>query len=265
LTGTTALDNALKKLVASNANANPAVQLSTCSQVGRDRLQQRYAYLALIYSTGKDNIVSWYDKSNECEWKGFSCDFAGILIELDLRQQGLVGTIPEEVGLWTNLNGFLVDSPLRSQLQNSLTGSLPSSIGKWTGIAVFSAFNNKIGGSLPSSIGAWTMLSFFSVANNQLVGSLPSSIGNWTGIFTFDVSTNQLGGTVPKDVSKWTSLETSRFTSALFYSNSLTGSMPTIGNNWCPAGSTTKGQLQADCKPPVKILCPCCTACAPFN
>jgi hypothetical protein len=258
-----ALDNALKKLVASNAD--PAVQLSTCNQLGRDRLQQRYAYLALLYSIGKDNIVSWYDKPNECEWKGVGCNFFGLFIELNLQQQGLTGTIPEEVGLWTNLNSFLVDGFLKSVLQNSLTGSLPSSIGKWTSLVTFSASNNLFGGSLPSSIGAWTTLSLFKVANNQLGGSLPSSIGNWANIFTFDVSTNRLTGAVPTDVSKWTSIGTSPFASALFYSNSLTGSMPTIGKGWCPVGSTQNGQLQADCAPPVKILCPCCTGCAPFK
>jgi hypothetical protein len=233
------------------SNGRVGVQLSTCNQAGRDRLRQRYAYLAMIQSTGKGNMTSWFNRSDECQWTGFFCN--GLTVSLDLSKRGLVGTIPDDVGLWTNADAFRVE-------ENALVGSLPSSIGKWTSLTYFSVFKNRIVGTLPSLIGAWKGISYFNAANNQLVGTLPSSIGNWTGIFTFDVSTNQLGGTVPTDVSKWTSLETSQLSSVLFYSNMFTGTMPSFGNKYCPKNKTG-GLLQADCGASKEIVCVCCNGC----
>jgi PT repeat len=249
LNGTSALDKALQYLNATNGNVG--VQLSTCNPADRDRLRRRYAYLALIQSTGKSNMTSWFNKSDECQWTGFSCN--GLTVGLDLSKKGLLGTIPDDVGLWTNADAFRVD-------ENALVGSLPSTIGQWTSLIYFSVFKNKMFGSLPSSIGAWKGISYFNVANNQFVGSLPSSIGNWTGIFTFDVSTNQFGGTVPTDLSKWTSLATSQFSSVLFYSNMFTGTMPAFGNKFCPKNKTG-GILQADCGTSKEIVCVCCNGC----
>jgi hypothetical protein len=223
--GTSALDRALQQLVASNADTQTL--LSTCLEADQKRLTQRFAYLAFMFSTnGKDMVPSWFDSPNECQWNGIGCS-GNTVNELLLLRRELTGTIPDDIGLWRLTN--------------------------------FNVANNKLVGGLPSSIGAWRNVLFFSVANNMLVGSLPSSIGNWTSIYTFDVSKNMLVGSVPTDLSKWTSLALYQFSTALFHSNLLNGTMPAFGKTFCPKNGTG-GQLWADCN---EIKCSCCNLCCP--
>jgi Leucine-rich repeat (LRR) protein len=207
---------ALKQLVASNNET-----LSTCLAADQKRLNQRFAYLAFMFSTnGKDKVPSWFGSSTECGWTGITCT-GTTLRRLYLPSQVLAGTIPDDVGLWTGLTYFDVST-------------------------------NQLVGSLPSSIGLWTSLTYFSVYVNQLVGSLPSSIGLWTSLTFTDVARNQLTGTVPKEVANWTSIQT-----AYFDNNMLNGVMPAIGNKFCPKNGTGF-DLSADCG---EIQCGCCNQC----
>jgi Leucine-rich repeat (LRR) protein len=183
LSGNTPLDLALKQLVTSNNSTE--VQLSTCLEADKRRLTQRFAYLSFMFSAGKVNVSSWYDKPNECQWVGVDCQNTSAVKGLVLRGKRLSGTIPDDVGLLTGLTVFNVGI-------TNLVGSLPSSIGLWTSLTKFDAFINK------------------------LVGSVPSSIGSWTNLTEFTVAFNTFTGTVPREVSKWTSL---RY--ALFYDNNF--------------------------------------------
>jgi hypothetical protein len=164
LTGTTPLDLALQQLVASNAMAG--VQLSTCLSGDMDRLRQRFAYLALMYSTGKGSSADWFANPNECQWLGVSCVGGSTVSQLGISRRSLLGTIPADVGLWTGLTHFNVGG-------------------------------NQLVGSLPSSIGLWTSLKFFQVAINQLVGTVPQAVSQWTSIQTAKFERNMFSGTMP--------------------------------------------------------------------
>jgi hypothetical protein len=273
LSGNTSWDGALQYLIASNNKTG--VQLSTCNPADQNRLRNRFAYLALIYSTGmQGQEATWFANPNECQWTGISCDANKIVWILSLSSKGLQGTIPDDVGLWTGLKYFYASS-------NRLGGSLPSSIGAWTRLIEFIVRGSQLGGSLPSSIGLWSRLTFFDVRENQLIGSVPSSIGAWAGVTIFDVNNNQLigslpssigawaritdfrvynnqlVGTVPNEVSKWTSIK-----SAYFHSNMFNGTMPVIGKDYCPKTAPPDPALQlwADCNTP-EIVCGCCNVC----
>jgi Leucine-rich repeat (LRR) protein len=226
LSGNTSLNLALKQLVASNNQT-----LSTCLAADQKRLKQRFAYLALMFSTdGKDKVPSWFGSSNECSWFGVLCDGSTV------------------TKLY--LNAYKV-----SYAQNRLVGTIPDDVGLWTGLDMFDMSSNKLVGSLPSSIGLWTDLTSFGVSSNGLVGSLPSSIGVWTRLTYFTVQKNKLDGTVPREVLNWKSIQY-----AYFHDNMFNGTMPLIGNNFCPKNAT-KVDLYADCKAPAKIVCDCCDVC----
>jgi PT repeat len=160
LSGNSSLNKALQQLVASNNHT-----LSTCLAAHQCRLNQRFAYLAFAFSTGKGS-TDWFGSSNECAWKGITCDINNTVTKLDLYKKGLVGTIPDDVGLWTSLNFFGAG-------RNSLTGSLPSSIGLWTGVT------------------------FFEVHLNQLVGTVPKEVANWRSIKAAYFESNMFNGTMP--------------------------------------------------------------------
>jgi hypothetical protein len=191
LSGTTPLDKALKYLIASNKKVG--VQLSTCLSDHQARLRNRFAYLALMYSTGRESLErTWFGADHECEWAGMVCN-GNTVREFDLSSRGLQGTIPADIGLWSRLNKL-------------------------------------------------------DLSYNQLSGSLPSTIGKW------------LTGTVPKEVSKWVTFGSTTIGTAYFESNLITGTMPTIGYNWCPNTYEDIFQyLLADCK--YEIFCRCCNLC----
>jgi hypothetical protein len=169
-------------------------------------LRQRFAYLAVIYSTGMEGQASvWFADPDECKWRGIQCSNGKVI---SFSRSGLgQGTIPDDVGLWTDLTRFNVGL-------------------------------NSFVGTLPSSIGAWSKLEYFNVANSGELGN------------------NQLTGTVPKEVSAWKPIK-----QAYFEGNKFNGTMPVVGDNFCPKNNTNLGDLWADCKPPAEIVCGCCNGC----
>jgi hypothetical protein len=157
------LDRALQYLIASNDRTG--VRLSTCNAVDKDRLRQRFAYLALIYSTGKQD-AQWTSSPDECEWVGISCK-GKTVNAISLDNKGLQGTIPDDVGLWTGLTVFYVPT-------NVLAGSLPSSIGMWTSLVTFDVSINALGGTVPKEVSKWTRLIIGAFHRNNFGGTMPA-------------------------------------------------------------------------------------------
>ena len=89
-----------------------------------DQLQQRYAMYCLHHATGP---YSWVDASGwkrkgvpECQWYGVTCDPVTNMVQrINLRNNGLQGTIPPEVALIPELSVFNVNA------NGNLTGTVP--------------------------------------------------------------------------------------------------------------------------------------------
>jgi hypothetical protein len=165
LSGTTPLDRALQHLVAFNSQ----VQLSTCVADHKDRLKQRFAYLAFVFSTGIGGTYQWFTNPNECQWLGISC-VGNRVTTVSYPMRSLSGTIPDDVGLWTSLTYFDVTS-------NQLRGSLPSSIGKLTGLTFFAVTDNQLTGTIPTDVSKWTSINEAYFEVNMFSGTMPT-IGN---------------------------------------------------------------------------------------
>jgi Leucine-rich repeat (LRR) protein len=169
LTGTTPLGGALQYLIVSNNKTG--VKLSTCNPADQNRLRQRFAYLALIYSNGKQGQeAAWFPSSNECDWKGITCNANKTVTKLNFYRRILQGIIPADVGLWTGLTNFIVGF-------NQLVGSLPSSIGAWTGLTEFDVSNNQLTGTVPNDVSNWTSIKYAYLEGNMFKGKMPV-IGN---------------------------------------------------------------------------------------
>jgi hypothetical protein len=137
LSGNDSLDMALKQLVASNNET-----LSTCLAADQSRLNQRFAYLAFMFSTNGKDTPSWFAKPNECSWTGIACTGTMVTV-LDLRYKGLTGTIPDDVGLWTGLTEFFV-------YNNQLVGTVPKDVANWKSINYAYFDNNMLNGVMPA-------------------------------------------------------------------------------------------------------------------
>jgi len=93
----------------------------------KDQLQQRYAMYCLHHATGSN---SWVDATGwkrkgvpECQWYGVTCDPVTNMVQrLNLRNNGLKGTIPPEVALIPDLSVFNVNA------NANLTGTVPDHV-----------------------------------------------------------------------------------------------------------------------------------------
>ena len=89
----------------------------------------RNALVALYDSTGGEtwlNNSGWLSLAEHCDWYGVNCSQSvdiGQVIELQLKSNGLTGTVAEQVAALTRLQGFYV--PLDN---NSLSGMLRDSL-----------------------------------------------------------------------------------------------------------------------------------------
>jgi hypothetical protein len=85
---------------------------TTTTPLAAHRFTQRYALAALYYSTDGarwTTSTSWLVADNECEWftsEGDMCGDGDRISTLSLKQNNLVGTIPRDLGLLTDLRSL---------------------------------------------------------------------------------------------------------------------------------------------------------------
>lgn len=117
-----------------------------------------------------------------------------------LEENNLTGSIPTEIGAWSNLGLLLWNG-------NALTGTIPSQIQFMTGLEEMSLYENALTGTIPSEMGLLTSttkgLARVYLYNNSLTGPIPSELG---ALYTqgdlqgLRLSHNQLTGTVPEEL-----------------------------------------------------------------
>jgi len=119
-----------------------------------EKLIQRWALAVLYYSTyGEEWKIrkKWLTNHDECEWYSADsytpvCDDNGMVYSLHLRNNGLKGTLPDELTLLSNSLEFLY---LNDGL---LEGTIPSTYGRFTNLKRFYLQVNKLSGPIPPEI-----------------------------------------------------------------------------------------------------------------
>ncbi|ORY52888.1 L domain-like protein [Rhizoclosmatium globosum] len=107
------------------------------------------------------------------------------LVVLELPQCNLVGSIPEEIGLLSNLQNL-------DLYANSLTGEIPSSIGNLVNLRLLVLCENEeLGGMLPSTMGCLTSLVTFRANTTNIMGPIPVEFGNLKRLETLSLSLNE--------------------------------------------------------------------------
>ncbi|MEM6319990.1 MAG: 3-coathanger stack domain-containing protein [Bacteroidota bacterium] len=190
-----------------------------------------YQALKAVYdATGGPNWTEntgWSEpNSNQCDpcsWSRIDCDTSGRVIGLNLSQNNLVGTIPNEIGDLPELENLsFADNGV------GLTGSLPSSIGNLSKLQWFYARNNNLTGNIPSSLGNLTNLLTFAVQSNNITGKLPPEIGNLTNLQVISLGDNNLIDPIPKEWGNLNNLQT-----LALQNNRLTGCFDPNLKNLC--------------------------------
>jgi hypothetical protein len=188
--------------------------------LSEDKQIQRYGLATFYYSTGgaavwgaqrrQASSNDWLDVNKaDCEWSFIVCNSDQEIVALDLIPPNapmLIGTLPPEIGLWTSLTQFIINTGdaqeaaaarqfgelEKAQLSSRQRGTLRQQRQNETGVT-----KGMLTGPVPSEIGLLTLLETFQITNQALSESLPGDIGNATSLVKLDLTNNQLAGTVP--------------------------------------------------------------------
>lgn len=170
------------------------------------------------------NCASWKqpwntnDTSSACGWgEGILCN-GGEVVQLELFQRDVSGTLPAQLADLDQLAVFNVSG-------NKLSGTLPVEYGAgWSStLIVFAVSSNSITGTIPTSYSSWKNISAVDMSNNRLSGTLPANFSQWgSTLIFFTVKLNQLSGSLPQSYgAQWTSCQI-----FLAASNNLSGTLP---------------------------------------
>ncbi|KAL5990460.1 hypothetical protein ACLOJK_011362 [Asimina triloba] len=190
------------------------------------------------------NASSSAQAQNPCNWTGIKCNDAGHVVELNLSNSNLQGTLhtlsfssfPNLVRLDVSRNSFHGTIPTQictlSKLtlldlsSNHFSGSLPSALVKLTALSYLYLSENKISGTIPHEMGYFRHLLHLYMDSNCLTGSIPPTLGNLSHLDEIDLYHNRLSGPVPPELGNLAHL-----TFLVLSNNNLSGSIPpTLGN-----------------------------------
>ena len=97
---------------------------------------------------------------------------------LNLNENEFDGSIPEELGLLTQLEQLRLDA-------NDFVGEIPTELGSLTELIVLGLGKNNLTGVVPEEFAALTSLQVFRVEDNKLSGTLPIQLLNLRELATF--------------------------------------------------------------------------------
>ncbi len=165
-------------------------------------------------------------------WYGITVDpVTGHVIGIDLRGNGLSGTLPTSIGdliylQILNLGPF--ENATGGRTFNSLSGGIPTSIQNLKELTVLDLhYAQGLTGNIPAEIGLLPKLNKLDLSRNSLGGSLPASIFlNLYDLELLDVSSNQsIDGSFPATFAGVTKLKYLNLSDCGFTSGSIPSSI----------------------------------------
>lgn len=182
----------------------------------------RLALIALYEATGGedwDNNSQWLSEAPLGNWFGVETDVDGRVTDLNLRFNGLSGTLPPEIGDLTALRAL-------SLHYNRLSGTIPSEIGNLTLLRGLRLYRNDFSGTIPPALGDLTELIHLDLSYNELLGTIPGELGNLVRLRELYLEHNGLSGAIPSEIGNLTVL-----TLLWLQGNELSGFIPPeLGN-----------------------------------
>ena len=160
------------------------------------------------------NNTNWMNEAPLRDWYGVDTDRNGRVTRLDLRNNGLAGKLPSEMGHLDHLTEL-------NLTRNQISGQIPPELGQLERLKTLSLSSNHLTGSIPPELGQLVNLENFDLENNQGSGVIPKELGNLLFIKTLRLQRNRLSGSIPAELGKLGNL-----TGLHLQENHLTGSIP---------------------------------------
>ena len=193
--------------------ASLAANADAQGSVAMDRAALEALYAATD-GTGWTNGTNWETSVPLDDWYGVSTDVSGRVIGLDLRENGLSGVIPVELGNLTNVKWLYLWG-------NELSGAIPVELGNFAGLQQMVLSENELSGTIPVELGNLTNLEWLLLDRNELTGPIPGGLGRLSNLERLSLYDNGLTGPVPDWLGNLTNLEW-----LLLDRNELTGPIP---------------------------------------
>ena len=136
--------------------------------------------------------LNWSEDTPITDWDGVTVEGTPRRVtRLDLRNKGLTGSIPPEIGNLANLQWLFLSG-------NQLSGPIPIEMGSLANLQWLFLSGNQLSGPIPTEMGSLSNLEVLSLINNQLTGALPQSFTGLTALQRFTFYSN-LGICAPVD------------------------------------------------------------------
>ncbi|MCC6817203.1 MAG: hypothetical protein IT267_12380 [Saprospiraceae bacterium] len=133
-------------------------------------------------------------------WFGINVDGNGCVTHINLNNNNLTGSIPNEIGNLGALKRLFL-------FTNAISGELPASIGNLIELEELNLEGNLIGGVIPNSIGNLSKLNNLSLATNEFQSSIPFGIYSLVNLIQLRLNNNNLSGTLLEDIMNFTKLK----------------------------------------------------------
>jgi len=194
---------------------------------------------------------AWLTPDTECSWGGVGCNEKNEVVQIEMEQNGVAGTLPHELSRLQHLRNLVLEEGI-------LTGTIPTELGKIQTLEQIDFNFNLLQGSIPEELYSLGNLRQLDLNDNELTGAISTRVGELSQLTFFQLENNLFTGMVPTQMGALTSLEV-----ATMDNNMLSGTMPCTFLEMLP----TLQVLTADClgapnrpSPPL-IVCDCCTQC----
>ena len=184
-------------------------------------IKDREILVKALQSMGGENWSynsNWVSHLPLSEWDGVETDYEGRVTRLYLRENGLTGTIPQELGGLSRLKSLNLS-------ENDLTGPIPTELGGLSSLTHLTLDGNELSGPIPAELGNLSSLLYLSLDRNYLTGTIPRELASISGLVQFYVYQNRLTGKLPENLGKLSNLEY-----LAFHNNSGLCASPELAN-----------------------------------
>ena len=147
-----------------------------------------------------DNNSNWNTVASVSTWRGVTTGPGGLVTELNLRDNGLTGRLPTQLGNIATLTKLDVGA-------NQLGQEIPVELGNLTNLNYLNLGTNGFTGEIPSELGNLANLEELYLDTNQLSGLVPPELGNLSTLKILYLHNNQLSGELPTQLGQLSNLQ----------------------------------------------------------
>ena len=191
------------------------------STYDENQIKQRYVFACLYMATNLDDNWSrsdrWMSSDDECAWFGIFCDVEGRVLELNLTDNGLVGTVPQQMA-------FLSDSLLTLELHKNNVVNNDEELawlGQLTNLLAMDIRETEFSFSgIPHYLSHLTSIRVLEIASTGFSGAIDGSIFEpMKDLVYLDMGGNLYNSTLPMEIARLPALEALYLDNTNLYGN----------------------------------------------